>query len=58
VAGIGYGYWRDKAGAGRKSRGHSRDGMREMQWILGIGLAAGVPAALALARLTQNQLSA
>ena len=30
--------------------------MREMLWILGIGLAVGVPAALALARLTESQL--
>ncbi len=30
--------------------------MREMLWILGIGLASGVPAALALGRLTQSQL--
>jgi putative ABC transport system permease protein len=30
--------------------------MREMVWILGIGLVAGVPAALALARLTESQL--
>jgi len=30
--------------------------MREMLWILGIGLAIGVPAALALARLTESQL--
>jgi predicted permease len=30
--------------------------MREMLWILGIGLAVGVPAALALARYTQSQL--
>jgi predicted permease len=30
--------------------------MREMVWILGIGLVIGVPAALALARLTESQL--
>ena len=30
--------------------------MREMLWILAIGLAAGIPAALALARLTESQL--
>jgi predicted permease len=30
--------------------------MREMLWILGIGLAVGVPAALALARYTESQL--
>ena len=30
--------------------------IREMLWILGIGLACGVPAALALARLTESQL--
>jgi predicted permease len=30
--------------------------MREMLWILGIGLATGVPAALALARYTESQL--
>jgi predicted permease len=30
--------------------------MREMLWILGIGLAIGVPAALALARYTESQL--
>ena len=30
--------------------------MREMLWILGIGLALGVPAALTLARYTQSQL--
>ena len=30
--------------------------MREMLWILGIGLAMGVPAALALARYTESQL--
>ena len=30
--------------------------MREMLWILGIGLAVGVPAALALARCTESQL--
>jgi predicted permease len=30
--------------------------MREMVWILGIGLIIGVPAALALARLTESQL--
>ena len=30
--------------------------MRELLWILGIGLATGIPAALALSRLTQSQL--
>lgn len=30
--------------------------LREILWILGIGLAAGVPAALLLSRLTQSQL--
>jgi predicted permease len=30
--------------------------MREMLWILGIGLAVGVPAALLLARYTESQL--
>ena len=30
--------------------------MREMVWILGVGLVIGVPAALALARLTESQL--
>ena len=30
--------------------------MREMLWILGIGLAMGIPAAFALARYTQSQL--
>lgn len=30
--------------------------MREMLWILGIGLGLGVPAALALARYTESQL--
>jgi predicted permease len=30
--------------------------LREMLWILGIGLAAGVPAAFFLARLTESQL--
>jgi putative ABC transport system permease protein len=30
--------------------------MQEMLWILGIGLATGVPAALALARYTESQL--
>ena len=30
--------------------------MREMLWILGIGLAVGVPAALMLARYTESQL--
>ncbi len=30
--------------------------MREMLWILGIGLAVGIPAALALGRLTESQL--
>ncbi len=30
--------------------------LREMMWILGIGLAAGVPAALALSKLTASQL--
>jgi ABC-type antimicrobial peptide transport system permease subunit len=30
--------------------------MREMVWILGIGLVIGVPAALALARLTESRL--
>jgi putative ABC transport system permease protein len=30
--------------------------IREMLWILGIGLACGVPAALSLARLTESQL--
>jgi putative ABC transport system permease protein len=30
--------------------------MREMSWILGIGLVVGVPAALALSRLTESQL--
>jgi predicted permease len=30
--------------------------LREMFWILGIGLAVGIPAALALARITQSQL--
>ncbi len=30
--------------------------MREMLWILGIGLATGVPAALMLARYTESQL--
>ena len=30
--------------------------LRELLWILGLGLATGIPAALALARLTQTQL--
>lgn len=30
--------------------------MREMLWILGIGLVLGIPAALALGRLTESQL--
>jgi putative ABC transport system permease protein len=30
--------------------------MREMAWILGAGIALGVPAAMALARLTESQL--
>ena len=30
--------------------------LREMLWILAIGLATGIPAALALARLTESQL--
>src|SRR5262249_2365578 len=30
--------------------------LREMSWILGIGLVTGIPAALFLARLTQSQL--
>jgi putative ABC transport system permease protein len=30
--------------------------LREMLWILGIGLVVGVPAALALSRLTESQL--
>ncbi len=30
--------------------------MREMAWIVAIGLALGIPAALALSRLTQSQL--
>jgi putative ABC transport system permease protein len=30
--------------------------MREMLWILGIGLVIGIPVALALARLTESQL--
>jgi predicted permease len=30
--------------------------LREMSWILGIGLAAGIPAALLLGRLTESQL--
>jgi putative ABC transport system permease protein len=30
--------------------------LREMLWILGIGLATGIPAALALAKLTESQL--
>ena len=30
--------------------------LREMLWILGIGLATGVPAALALSKLTESQL--
>ncbi|MBZ5625981.1 MAG: ABC transporter permease [Acidobacteriia bacterium] len=30
--------------------------MRELLWILGIGLVTGVPAALALSRLTESQL--
>ena len=30
--------------------------MREMLWILGIGLALGIPAALALGRLAESQL--
>jgi ABC-type antimicrobial peptide transport system permease subunit len=30
--------------------------LREMLWILGIGLLAGVPAALFLAKLTESQL--
>jgi putative ABC transport system permease protein len=30
--------------------------LRELLWILGLGLASGIPAALALARLTQSQL--
>jgi ABC-type antimicrobial peptide transport system permease subunit len=30
--------------------------MREMLWILGIGLVIGVPAALALARYIESQL--
>jgi ABC-type antimicrobial peptide transport system permease subunit len=30
--------------------------MRELVWILGIGLAGGVPGALALAKYTKQQL--
>ncbi|HLK64586.1 MAG TPA: ABC transporter permease [Bryobacteraceae bacterium] len=30
--------------------------MRELLWILGVGLGTGIPAALALSRLTQSQL--
>jgi len=30
--------------------------MREMAWILGAGIALGVPAALALAKVTESQL--
>ena len=30
--------------------------LRDMLWILGIGLATGIPAALALSRLTESQL--
>jgi predicted permease len=30
--------------------------LREMLWILGIGLATGIPAALAVSRLTESQL--
>ena len=30
--------------------------LREMSWILGIGLVTGVPAALVLAKLTESQL--
>jgi len=30
--------------------------MRELLWILGIGLAVGVPAALVTSRLTESQL--
>lgn len=30
--------------------------LREMLWILGIGLAAGIPAALVLSKVTQSQL--
>jgi ABC-type antimicrobial peptide transport system permease subunit len=30
--------------------------MREISWILGIGLVCGIPAALALARLAESQL--
>jgi ABC-type antimicrobial peptide transport system permease subunit len=30
--------------------------MREMMWILGIGLATGIPAAMLLARFTESQL--
>jgi len=30
--------------------------MRELSWILGLGLVAGIPAALALSKLTESQL--
>jgi putative ABC transport system permease protein len=39
--------------APRKIRGMV---MRELAWILGVGLAAGVPAALVLSRYTESQL--
>jgi predicted permease len=41
---------------GAEPRGIRGMVMREMLWILGIGLATGVPAALALARFTESQL--
>ena len=43
-------------GAGRGAGRNPRMVMREMLWILGIGLAVGVPAALMLARYTESQL--
>ena len=30
--------------------------LREMLWILGIGLAVGIPAALAVSKFTESQL--
>ena len=41
---------------GAEPGGIRRMVMREMLWILGIGLAMGVPAALLLARYTESQL--
>ncbi len=41
---------------GAQSGGIRRMVLREMLWILAVGLATGIPAALALSRLTESQL--